>query len=143
MTRIALLTAFAAGFIYAQSFESLRFEVATIKPASPAEIQAGTSGIKTGHGRVTGTNVTLKRCIIGSFHVSPHQIIDGPNWLDSDRFHIEAKAEQPTNDDAEFDAMLRNLLADRFHLVARREIRTMPALVLVVGKQGSKLERGD
>ena len=114
-----------------------------MKPASSEEIQAGSSGIKTGHGRATGINVTLKRCIIGSFHAGPHQIIGGPSWLDSDRFHIEAKAEQPTNDEAALDAMLRNLLADRFHLVLHTEIRTVPALLLVVGEKGPKLEQGD
>lgn len=139
----ALLIALAAGFSYAQTPESLRFEVATVKPANSEEIQAGGSGIKTGHGRATGINVTLKRCIIGSFHVGPHQIIGGPSWLDSDRFHIEAKAEQPTNDGSALDVMLRNLLADRFHLVVHTEIRTMPALLLVVGKKGPKLEQGD
>jgi uncharacterized protein (TIGR03435 family) len=145
MTRIDLAVAIAlvAGFGHAQTPESLRFEVATVKPASQEEIQAGISGIKTGHGRATGTDVTLKRCIIGSFHIGPNQIVGGPDWLDSDRFHIEAKAEQPTNDDTTLDAMLRNLLADRFHLAVHREIRTMAALVLEVGKKGLKLEQGD
>lgn len=140
---IAWIALLAAGFSYAQRPESLRFEVASVKPASPEEIQAGVSGIATGRGRATGTDVTLKRCIIGSFHIAPHQIVGGPDWLDSDRFHIEAKAEQPTNDDAALDAMLRNLLADRFHLVVHREMRTMTALVLDVGKKGPKLEPGD
>lgn len=145
MTRIdlALLIASVAGFGHAQTSDSLRFEVATIKPATPDEIQAGISGIRTGRGRATGTNVTLKRCIIGSFHVGPNQIVGGPDWLDSDRFHIEGKAEQSTNDDAALDAMLRNLLADRFHLAVHREIRIMSALVLEAGRKGPKLEQGD
>ena len=127
MTALALLAAFA--FAQAPSFD-----VATIKPASPQEIQAGISGIKTGHGRITGTNVTLKRCIVGSYHLGPHQIIGGPPWLDSDRFHIEGKAAEPTYNDAVLDAMTRTLLADRFHLQAHRETRTMTALVLEVAK---------
>jgi uncharacterized protein (TIGR03435 family) len=142
-TDLTLLIALIAGVSFAQTPESLRFEVATVKPSGPEEIQAGVSGIKTGHGRATGTDVTLKRCIIGSFHVGPNQIVGGPDWLDTDRFHIEAKADQPANDDAVLDAMLRNLLADRFHLAVHRELRTMSALVLEVGKNGPKLEQGD
>jgi len=142
-TGLTLLIALVTGVSFAQLPESLRFEVATIKPATPEEIQAGVSGMKTGHGRVTATDVTLKRCIIGSFHIGPNQIVGGPDWLDSDRFHIEAKSEQPTDDDAALDAMLRNLLADRFHLAVHREIRTMSALALEVGKKGPKLEPGD
>lgn len=119
------------------------FDVASIKPSSPQEIQAGISGIKTGHGRITATNVTLKRCIFGSYHIGPHQIIGGPPWLDSDRFHIEGKAAEPTDDDTVLDAMTRTLLADRFHLQAHRETRTMTALVLEVTKQGAKLDPSD
>lgn len=120
-----------------------RFEVASIKPASPDEIAAGTSGIKTGHGRATGTDVTLKRCIIGAYHIGPGQVIGGPAWLDTDRFHIEAEAAEPVDDDAVIDAMLRNLLADRFHLAVHRETRQLRALVLTVSKQGPKLEKGE
>ena len=121
----------------------LRFEVASIKPASDDEIAAGTSGLKTGHGRAIGTNVTLKRCIIGCYHIGPGQVIGGPNWLDSDRFHIEAKAADPVNDDAILDAMLRNLLAERFHLVVHQETRNLRALVLAVSKRGPKLETAE
>jgi len=120
-----------------------RFEVASIKPASDDEIAAGDSGFKTGHGRAVGTNVTIKRCIVGSYHIGPGQVIGGPNWLDSDRFHIEAKAAESVNDDDILDAMLRNLLAERFHLAVHRETRDLRALVLVVSKQGPKLEKAD
>ncbi len=125
----------------AQTPASARFEVATVKPSSPAEIQAGTSGCKTGHGRAVCTNVTLKRCIYGSYGIAPSQIAGGPGWMDADRFHIEGKAEQPTDDDAALNEMMRSLLVERFHLASHRETRTMQALVLEVGKNGPKLEK--
>lgn len=129
------------GLLPARPPQDLRFEVASIKPASSEEVQAGTSGISTGHGRAVGVNVTLKRCIIGAYHVGPGQVIGGPSWIDSDRFHIEAKAATPTDDDNELDAMIRSLLAERFHLQLHKETRTMQALVLEVGKNGPKLEK--
>ena len=143
MTRSAVvsLAVFMAALTFGQTNGDPRFDVATVKPSGPEEIQAGTSGMATGHGRATGTNVTLKRCIIGSYHIGPNQLVGGPSWVDSDRFHIEAKAAEPTNDDATLDAMMRTLLTERFHLVMHRETRTLPVLALEVGKNGPKLEK--
>jgi hypothetical protein len=58
--------------------------------------------------------------------------------MDADRFHIEAKAAAPVTDDAVLDAMLRNLLAERFHLVLHRETREMRALVLEWTPEGDR-----
>ena len=120
----------------------LQFEVASIK-ATPANQYTGSSGIKTGHGRLTGSHVTLKRCIIGAYTVGPSQIVGGPPWLDTDRFEIDAKADQPTNDDSVLNAMLQGLLADRFKLALHHETRMLEALVLEVAKGGPKLEKAE
>jgi uncharacterized protein (TIGR03435 family) len=131
----------AIGFVFCLcAFAQPRFEVASIKPSNAGPEY---SGIKTGHSRLTATNVTLKRCIMGAYTVGPNQIFGGPDWLDSDRFNIEAKTELPTNDDKVFDAMLRTLLADRFHLLLHREPRTIQAYVLEVARGGPKLEKDD
>jgi uncharacterized protein (TIGR03435 family) len=124
--------------VYGQTAPGPRFEVASVKPSGADP--SSTSGIYTGHGRLDAHNVTLKRCIMGAYGVGPHQISEGPDWLDSDRFQILANADQPINDDAVLMAMLQGLLTERFHLVLHRETRTMPALILEVGK-GPKLER--
>ncbi len=137
-----LLFPFLLGTLAAAQSATPHFEVAVIKPAGAAEIAAGVSGIKTGRGRAVATDVTLKRCIIGAYHVGPGQVLGGPSWLDADRFHIEAKAAGPVDDDAVLDAMFRNLLAERFHLEAHRETRTLSALALEQGKQ-PKLEKAE
>lgn len=116
-----------------------RFEVASIKPSSPDKIGAP-SGIASGHGRITGSYVTLKRCIMGAYGIGPNEIAGGPPWLDSDRFEIAAKSEQASAGDTELMAMLRTLLAERFQLAVHRETRSVPALVLEVSKKGPKLE---
>lgn len=136
---IASLAICVAGAVYGQS--AARFEVASVKPsnADPNSI----SGIKTGHGRLDGQNVTLKRCIIGAYGVGPYQISGGPDWLGSDRFEISAKADQPTDDDPALMVLLQGLLAERFKLALHRETRTIPAFVLEVAKNGPKLEKAE
>ena len=116
-----------------------QFEVASVKPSSAD--QGSSSGIRTGHGRLDAQNVTLKRCIIGAYSIGPHQIFGGPDWLDSDRFEIVAKTEQPIDDDGALMVILRGLLAERFKLALHRETRIIPALVLEVAKNGPKLEK--
>jgi len=118
-----------------------QFEVASIKPAT-ANQTSGSSGITTGHGRVTASNVTLKRCIMGAFGLGPNVIAGGPGWLDSDRFEIIAKSERDDGDKA-LMLMLRTLLADRFKLSVHREMRTVAALVLESAKNGPKLEKAE
>jgi len=116
-----------------------QFEVASVKPSSAD--QGSPSGIRTGNGRLDAHNVTLKRCIIGAYSVGPHQIFGGPDWLDTDRFEILAKTEQPINDDAALMVILQGLLVERFKLALHRETRTIQALVLEVAKSGPKFEK--
>ena len=115
-----------------------RFEVASIKPSNEPP---GHSSAHSHHGRVTGENITLKECIMRAYSVGPRQVADGPAWLDVDRFEIDAKAEQPTEDDGLMNAMLGTLLADRFKLVFHRETRPIEAFLLEVTKNGPKLEK--
>ncbi|HXM43680.1 MAG TPA: TIGR03435 family protein [Bryobacteraceae bacterium] len=138
---VTILAVCVTGAVYAQSTVGQRFEVASVKP-SGADSNSS-SGIKTGHGHLDANNVTLKRCIMGAYGVGPHQIFGGPDWLESDRFQILAKADQPINEDAVLMAMLQDLLAERFKLAFHRETRIMRAFVLEVAKKGPKLEKAE
>ena len=129
------------GLAFPHSAVSQQFEVASVKPSSADT--SSSSGIKTGHGRIDAYNVTLKRCIMGAYGVGPHQISGGPDWLESDRFQILAKASEPIDDDGALMIMLQGLLAERFKLSLHREIRTIPAFVLEVAKKGPKLEKAE
>jgi len=137
---LAGLALFISATAYGESPAAAHFEVASVRP-SALDQSAVSSGLKTGHGRLTATNVTLSRCIMGAFAVGPNQISGGPPWLDSARFDIAAKAEQPVDDDAALMAMLQTLLAERIQLAVHRETRMIEAFVLEVAKDGPKLER--
>jgi uncharacterized protein (TIGR03435 family) len=122
----------------------VRFEVTTVRPSNPDEL-GGPSGCETGRGLARCSNVTLKRAILGAYHVVPDHVLMGPhlgepdwNWIDSDRFQITGKADQPVGGDA-LDAMMQALLGERFGLKLHREMRTGDALVLEVAQNGPKL----
>jgi uncharacterized protein (TIGR03435 family) len=133
MARAAIWLFVCVAAVYGQP----QFEVASIKPsADPTNNSTGNSG----KGRLTMTNVTLKRCIMGAYAIGPNLIVGGPDWLDSDRFVITAKAEQPVGD-GELMAMLRTLLAERFRLAVHHESRLAPVYFLEVTKNGPKLEK--
>jgi uncharacterized protein (TIGR03435 family) len=125
--------------LQAQPAPPPRFEVAAIKP-TPPNLTHGPSGGTEGKGRYHMHNRTLKDYIWRAYLVTPDQVLDGPPWVDSDRFDINAKSESPTDDDKVFMGMLRTLLEERFHLKLHREARMGEAVFLEAGKGGSKLQ---
>lgn len=95
--------------------------------------------MQTSRGLVRAVNVTLKRCISGSYEVAEDRVLGGPEWAEYDRFDITAKADQPFDNDV-LNVMLQTLLADRFKLVLHRESRRGEAMVLEVAKNGPTLQ---
>ncbi len=61
----------------------------------------------------------------------------GPDWLDTQRFDITAKAAGETPEDT-LRAMAQSLLADRFKLAVHHQTKEMQAYVLLVAKDGPK-----
>jgi uncharacterized protein (TIGR03435 family) len=92
-------------------------------------------GVPSG-GRFVGTNAPLALLIDGAYQLGPHQRIGGPDWIDSEGFDIEAKAEGNISA-AEMRLMEQTMLADRFGLIAHRETRQLPVYALVVSKAGT------
>jgi uncharacterized protein (TIGR03435 family) len=89
-------------------------------------------------GRLEVGNMTLKEMIVIAYSVQPFQVSDGPSWLDSVHYDISAKAgAQQTREDVLL--MLQALLADRFQLAFRREIRQLPIFALVLARKDGKL----
>lgn len=121
------------------------FDVTSVKRNTSGE-QGGRSTFQPG-GRYSGTNVTVRRVIgLAYLPLLGVQIVGGPNWINSHRFDIEAKAEgNPSRD--QLRMMLRALLVDRFKLATHTEMRALPAYALVVArsdqKLGAQLRRSD
>jgi uncharacterized protein (TIGR03435 family) len=132
----------------AQTSSVPAFEVVSVKRNVSGD-QASSSIVQPG-GRYTATNMTLRMLLKTAYGVHDDQISGGPDWLDSDRFDIVAKAatDRPTNvfrDEAR--VMLRSALNDRFGLTVRREPREIPVYVLVLaardGSLGPNLRRSN
>jgi uncharacterized protein (TIGR03435 family) len=116
--------------------QSASFDVASVKPSRVVVGRDGT--FSTDPGRLIARNATLKRLIFEAWRIPWAQIAGGPEWLDSDEFDIDAKAENPASAE-QLRLMLRALLADRFRLAVRSEMRERRVYALVVGKDGPKL----
>jgi bla regulator protein blaR1 len=112
------------------------FEVASIK--ENVSVSDNASVRAQPGGRVTVSNNSLRNIIRNAYNVQNYQIIGGPDWINTVRWDITAKAP----DDAppqQLLQMLRTLLADRFKLVIRNETRDMPIYVLTGARADGRL----
>jgi len=112
-------------------------EVASVKPSGNPRADSNLDSVR---GRLTATNVTLGYLIRFAYGVKDYQIERAPGWVDSALYDIAAKcADCKTAGLEEEKSMVRELLADRFHLTTHREAKPMRVYLLVVGKDGPKL----
>ena len=117
------------------------FEVATIKPSEPD---------KPGKAfRVQGShfstfNTTLTDLLTFAYGVQQKQIINAPEWMDKDKWDIEAQPDVPgAPNDRQVKSMVQKLLAERFQLKFSKDSKEMPAYILTVSKTGQKMTKND
>jgi uncharacterized protein (TIGR03435 family) len=93
---------------------------------------------------VRATDVTLRWALDEAYGVSDDSLWSGgPAWLDQARFDIAAKydlSKYPNLTRDQRQAMLQQLLADRFKVVVRHEAKEFPLYALEVAKSGPKFE---
>lgn len=114
----------------------LEFEVASIKPSKSVSRGFSVQHVPSG---LTATNASLQNLIEMAYQVKGLQIAGAPNWLNSERFDIVAKA-PPNSTRAQILPMLGPLLVERFKLATHRETKELPGYALIVAKNGSKLQ---
>ena len=140
---VLILFAAAAAFGQSADAPAPAFDVASVKPGQPAESGRGggrgrRDNIQVSPGTVTMRNVSLKACIRWAWHVSEFQVT-GPDWLDSERYEIAGKAPGPATEE-QLRLMMQTLLRERFKLALHRQTKELSAYVLVVGKNGLKVQ---
>ena len=127
-----------AGILALNGQTPAEFDVASIKPNVSGS--TSNSGVSTGRGHVTATNVTLRRLIQSAFDVNDFQIVGGPGWLGADRYDVDAKVDvSAATGHVDYGPMQQTLLADRFKLKVHRETKELPVYSLVLAKGGRKL----
>jgi bla regulator protein blaR1 len=94
------------------------------------------------NGVFQATGVTLKMLILSAYSVNAYQVSGGPSWIGTDRWDIQAKADnlERRMPREQYDQMLRALIESRFQLRVSRETKDMPVYELVQAKGGSKLK---
>lgn len=123
---ILCAAAFAQSEAPAQSFD-----VADIH-MSPRGVRE--SGLYLHANRLELHGVTMLRLLTTAYNVTEDKIFGGPNWLDTNRFDIIAKAERPVTIKT-YQPMLQTLLEKRFQLKVRHEDKPEPIFALVPGKR--------
>jgi uncharacterized protein (TIGR03435 family) len=150
MRRYFLVYAFvlACAVSRAQSPDkSLTFDAASIKHAEPPTPNgqgfvmfrgpSGGPGTKD-PGRISYPYMNLKSILMIAYDVKNYQI-NGPQWLDTERFDVTATMPPDTTKE-QFKIMLQNLLIERFKMTVHKESKEMPMYSLVVNKGGPKLK---
>jgi uncharacterized protein (TIGR03435 family) len=111
------------------------FEVASVRPNNSGDGRVAI--MAQPGGRISMTNVTLRLMIRNAYRVQETQIVGGPDWLNTARFDVVAKADgNPPAD--EMPQMVRALLAERFKLTTHNEIREMPIYALVPARADAR-----
>jgi uncharacterized protein (TIGR03435 family) len=118
--------------------QSLSFEVASIRPATPGDTSGKFATMQSAH-QFTVRNYSAKDLISFAYNLPPRLITGGPSWAEIDKYNIlagTAGEARPKLD--EQMSMMRTLLADRFKLTFHTESKDLPVYVLTVAKGGIK-----
>lgn len=113
-----------------------RYDVTSVKP----NVSGGPSYVRPYvNGALAGRNSTVLTLIAFAFDI-PEWRTDGPGWIKSERYDIDAK---PQKNEGPIPAerirrMIQSLLVDRFQFKAHQESRDLPMYALTVAKTGVK-----
>ena len=120
-----------------------KFEVASVRENTNDDGKV-MFGIQPG-GRFNTVGAPLGELIRVAYGVQRTQLVGAPDWTETARYDIVAKAETdipgsaPGSPPGPLNFMLQDLLEDRFKLRAHRETREMPVYALRLARTDGKL----
>jgi uncharacterized protein (TIGR03435 family) len=135
MRLVTLVLVAAQALGAAQESQRPAFDAASVKLNTSRTLPVR---ISTFPGRFSASNVSLRMLVRNAYSLQDFQMSGGPNWMDADRFDVDATAGGSTTFDR-IRAMTRTLLQDRFKLVAHNETRELPIYILTVARRDGKL----
>jgi uncharacterized protein (TIGR03435 family) len=134
-----LLLAISIPLLHAQEKpRRLTFDVVSIKLSKPST-PAGGIKVMPGGQEYVAQNVPIKLIISLMYKIPQRQITGGPDWLNTDLYDIDAKADHSNNLD-DLHTMFQNLLTDEFKLTFHKEIKEGNVYALSVDKSGLKMK---
>ena len=117
------------------------FEVASVQENASGRLGMTFRLLRGGRLRVQ--NHTLQWLVARAYERDIRQVVEGPDWIDRDRFDIEATfSDDLQGVESRVPAMLRNLLANRFQLRVRIEERESSYYALVLADPSGGLPDG-
>ena len=123
------------------------YEIVSVKPHKSGDELFKMMFEKDGFSAIM---VTLRMLIRTAYGVDDSRIFGAPNWLDSEKYDVEARMESSVANrlgemseeqrNVERRRMLQALLADRLKLTLHRQTTQLGVYTLVVAKNGPKLQ---
>jgi uncharacterized protein (TIGR03435 family) len=114
------------------------FAVASVKRSQQVMGKDARGEVRILPNRLYGRNMTLKSLIADANHLQRYQVSGGPNWLDSEEYDIDARADSAATRE-QLERMLRGLLAERFRLSVHNETKELRTFALVVDRGGPRI----
>jgi len=121
------------------------YDVASIKLNNSGSASIGSRNSPDGY---SISNVPIRALIQLAFGIQNFQIVGSPDWLDSERYDIDAKMDPPVAEalqkltleerKVKRQLMLQSLLKDRLNLTIHHETKQLPIYSLVISKSGPK-----
>lgn len=129
-----------ARFAPAQDRPSVKFEIASVKPAGPAH--DGPAAYQLGPGTADPEHIRLERQsmlrLLGLAYGLDWSQISGPAWVGSEYYAVEARV-PPATTKEQVKLMWQDLLAERFHLRVHFAKKEFPVYELSATRDGPKL----
>lgn len=116
----------------------LTFDVASIRLSKRTDLNGGIKALPGGNGYMA-QNIPVKLMISLMYRIPMRQISGDPDWLNSDRYNVEARTDGSYSID-DLHTMYQNLLADRFNLKFHIDTKEGPVYALSLDTPGSKMK---
>jgi uncharacterized protein (TIGR03435 family) len=134
--RVTVAVLIFHGVLFSQVASAPAFEAVSVKRNNSPE---GRSELHTNPDGVTITNYRLRFLIPYVYNIAVYQIAGAPQWLDSNKYDIIARAPKGSSQD-QLRFMLQQVLVDRFGLKFHREHKDVSGYAVVLAKDGPKFK---
>lgn len=133
---IVLMLATATVLAQSRTPDTPAFEVASIKQNTSGSDNFGFNA-RPG-GLMVAINVSARQIVTYAYSMQNSRVEGGPDWLDTVRYDVTAKASEAATPD-QMLLMFRTLLADRFKLNVHTDARDTPIFALVPARADGRL----